>query len=498
MSPTSLKIIIKGSFWVVLAAVITRFAGFVALPILARLLGPAGLGLYNLVQNTVQTGDGLSRLGADAAMHRNGSQYQTIGSEVVGRLFGVGASLIISAGSVIAICLWLGREAISHNWLGESRVEPWLGLTAIIIVLTTVSNPPWLYLVALHDFRTYSLRTSVVSIIGAILTISLAWFFGLSGAIWGLGLTALIQAVWGWWLTLPVLKEKGIQLRCDKFLSETRDILSFGLPFYASNFLSSFVALPLLGYVSRTGGIEQLGYLRVAQSLSQFISFLPTAIAPVLISNLSASFAAHTTDYRKLKSLHLRSLWTVILILSVTICFSLEILITILYGSTYTEAILLSRLTIWITAVQGLSGMFTQYVLSSGKTRIIAVIQIIGLFITVTSALILIPLYSSIGLLIAQSLGAVLILLLYARPALADLEIADTKRLWYLAGLSFALVTATFFLPQFLNNIWVMLTALLLVAVTTTAGSLVIALTLEEKSLVRLATLKIIRKYLNY
>jgi len=486
MYSKSLKGIIKGSFWVVFSTVVTRFSGFIVLPILARMLGPAGLGLYNLIQNTVQTGDGLSRLGADAAMHRNGSQYQTTDSEAVGRLFGVGACLIITSGSVIAICLWLAREAISLNFLGEPQVESWLGLTAIIIILTTISTPPWVYLVALHDFRTYSLRTSVVSITGAILTISLAWFFGLVGAIWGLGLTALIQAVLGWYLTLPVLKEKGIQLRCDKFLSESREMLSFGLPFYASNFLSTFVALPLLGYVSRTSGIEQLGYLRAAQSLSQFISFLPTAIAPVLVSSLSASFAADATDYRKVKSLHLRSLWVVILVLSVTICLSIEILVPMLFGSTYNEAIVLSRVTIWMTAVQSLSGMLSQYIISSGKTRIIGLIQVTGLFITIAFAIVLIPLYSSVGLLTAQSLAAVFTFIAYLRPALTDLNIQDKKRLWLMAGLSFGLLIITFFLPK-LSSTWLVIILIAITSTITAVFFLVIAFTSEEKSLIRLA-----------
>jgi O-antigen/teichoic acid export membrane protein len=456
MSSSLLNSFLKGSLWIVLANVVTRFAGFVTLPLLARFLGPADLGLYSLAQNTVQTGDGLGRLGVDAAMHRNGSQYQSLTSEAVGRLFGVGACLIMGAGSSIAVGLWLARKVLTLNWLGEPRIEPWLGLTALIIVLTTISNPPWVYLVALHAFRTYSLRTSVVSIIGAILTLSLAWFSGLAGALWGLGLTALVQAIWGWWLTLPVLQEKGIQLRCDRFFSEARNILSFGLPFYASNFLSSFIALPLLGYVSRTGGIEQLGYLRVAQSLSQLISFLPTAIAPVLISNLSAYLASDVGGYQRLKSLHLRALWTTIAVLSVTICFSLDGLIPTLFGSSYVEAILLSRLTIWMTAISSLAGILSQYVMSSGNTRIIAVIQTGGLMITIMTALILIPLYSALGLLVAQSLGATFTLIAYIKPGLKDIEQSEKKYLWFLACTSFTLLATTFLLPVVLKKTWLL------------------------------------------
>jgi O-antigen/teichoic acid export membrane protein len=495
MNSKGLRGIVKGTFWVILATVVTRFAGFIALPLLARLLSPSGLGLYNIIQSTVQTGDGLSRIGVDAAIHRNGSQYKTTGAKAVGRLFGVGTCLLIGTGSLIAISLWLFREALAIHWLGEAKVEPWLGLTAVIIFFTVIGNPSWFYLVALHDFRTYSLRTSVISITGAGLTVSLAWFFGFVGAIWGLVLTAIIQATWGWWLTLPILKKNAIELRYDNFFHEARDILSFGLPFYASNFLSSFVALPLLGYVSRTGGIEQLGYLRVAQSLSQFISFLPTAIAPVLISNLSASYATDATDFKTLKSLHLRSLWAVILIITVTISSTLEILVPMLFGSTYTQAIFLSRLTIWIAAVQSLSGMLSQYLISAGKTRVIAVVQTLGLFINIVAALFFIPLYSSVGLLLAQSLAVLLTFTGYIRPALIDLDRSDKKCLWLLAGLSFSLVPITFILPLVCKNIFMIIVSLVSVTIITILLALNVAFTMEEKSLLRMSIKKIIGKY---
>lgn len=484
MSSLSLKEFFKGSFWVVTANVVTRLAGFVTLPILARLLGPANLGLYSLVQNTVQTGDGLGRLGIDAAMHRNGSQYQTIGTKAVGRLFGVGTCLMIAAGGLIAISLWVARNAIALNWLGEPRVEPWLGLTALIIFLTTISNPPWVYLVALHAFRTYSLRTSVVSIAGAILTLSLSWLFGLTGAIWGLGLTALIQVVWGWWLTLAILKEKEIHLQYDHFFLEVRAILSFGLPFYASNFLSSFIALPLLGYVSRTGGIEELGYLRIAQSLSQFISFLPTAIAPVVISNLSANITADVQGYQQLKSIHLRTLWVCILLFSIIICFSLDILVPKLFGSTYTSTVLLSRIAIWMAAITSLASIFGQYVTSSGNTRTIAVIQTIGLLITVLVALLLIPIYSSIGLLIGQISGAGFTLIAYTKPALNDLKKSEQRHLWFLTVLSIGIVGATFLLPVYVKSfLSLSLFSIAIVIVTITLAFFQV-FTIQERDLV--------------
>jgi O-antigen/teichoic acid export membrane protein len=478
---SSLKKIVKGGAWITLSTLITRLAGFVVLPVLARLLGPTDLGLYNLIANTVQAGDGLSRLGVDAAIHCNGAQFKSVGTESVGRLFGVGACLIAVAGCFTSLCLWIWREPIALQWLGEAKAESWLGLVSIMIALYSISNPPWYYLLALHEFRISSLRSSGVAIIGAILTLLLAWQFRLLGAILGLGSIAFLQAIWGWWLTLPVLRSYQIKLRFDKFMAETMSILSFGLPFYASNFLGTFIALPLLGYVSRTGGIEQLGYLRVAQSLSQLVSFLPTAIAPVIISTLAANILTNTDEYQQTKSLHLRSLWVLILLISTIICFSLDYLVPSLFGSSYNQSILLSRLTIWIAAVTSFSGMLSQYVISVGKTKTIAVIQTFALGINLLFALLLIPQYSSIGLLAAQGISALFTTIAYIRPAIWDIVLANRLQIGSMTMLSLFLMAISFGLSVFSGNL-IILIAIFILACLGLLLLLPVAFTADEKS----------------
>jgi|GEM_PF-2009309 len=445
---SSIKGLLRGSFWLVLTNIVTRFSGFIVLPLLARFLGPADLGIYNLLQNTIQTIDGLSRLGLDSAIHFYGAQHQTIGAKSVGRTFGVGSSLIWIASAFIFILLWLARQTIAHDFLGEASIEPWLVLAGFSAFITAIGNPSWFYLVALQAFKIYSLRTSLVAILGGIITLLLTWRFGLTGSLWSFALIAVVQTILGWWLTLPILSRHKIHLRYDGFIPEAIKILKFGLPFYAANFLSSFVALPLLGYVSKSGGIEQIGYLRVAQSLSQFVSFLPAAIAPVLVSSLSASLVGDSKDHQRLKSLHLRVLWSVILFTSLAISFNLDWIVGLLFGASYQQAIILSRLTIWITAISSLAGMLSQYVLSLGNTRAIAIIQTTSLILMVLIAMILIPQYNSLGLLIAQGVSVFFTLIAYVKPALADMDTSEHKYLWLLTFES-----ATLFVLSFLPSI---------------------------------------------
>ncbi|MBW4583133.1 MAG: oligosaccharide flippase family protein [Tildeniella nuda ZEHNDER 1965/U140] len=461
----SLKPLLKSSFLLVIATLVSRLSGLIVLPIVARLLGPSSLGLFSLLQNTAQTADMLSRIGVDAAMHRNGAQYESLDRQSVGRLLGVGSCLIIIAGIFIALFICLNAQLVASLVLGDAKAAQWLNLTALTVVLTVAFTPSWICLIALHAFKAYTILTSLSSIVGALLTLLLTYRFGIAGALWGLAGTALIQFISGWCLTLPILRQKKISLRCDQFIAESKSLLGFGLPFYFGNFLSGFILLPLLGYVGKVGGLDQLGHLRVAQSLSQIVSFLPTAVAPVIISSLSATLVADLNTHQRIKSLSLRCLWLLMLFFSLMICLNLDGVIKLLFSSKYLEAIVLSKIMIWMVAINSLSGVFNQYMVSAGKTHAIAVIQVFGLIITVLIALLTVQHHGAMGLLLAQLVASIFTCSAYVRPSLSDLDQTEQRRILYLFLISLLAISLTFLPFSNITNFWVCLVLSLILGV---------------------------------
>jgi O-antigen/teichoic acid export membrane protein len=454
MAASSLKQLIKGSFWILIANLFTRFSGFIVLPIIARLLGPSGLGIYSVIQQTIQTADVLSRVGLDLAIHRNGAQYETLGVERTGRTFGVGGLLIAVTGAFLAIGLANFPNFIAVNLLGDPQTETWLRIASYAIFFTAIATPSWIYLMAVHAFRAYSLRTTLVTILGAILTLVFTFKFGLAGAVWGLALGALGQSIVGWWLTLPILQEKAIKLRLDRFIPESMSLLKLGLPFYTSNFLAGFVALPFLGYITKLSGVEQVGYIRIAQSLSQFISFLPVAIAPVLVSTLSASLGADRANHTKTKSLHFRVTWLIVIILSLVICLGLDIIVPLLFGKRYLESIPLARIAVYGTALSTMAGVLNQYLVAEAKTKIIGIVQTISLLLNILLAVILIPLYSALGLLIAQAIASGFTLFYLARPAINDILATHSVNLRSMILLSAIASVIILGLPTISTFVW--------------------------------------------
>jgi O-antigen/teichoic acid export membrane protein len=434
--------LIKGGAWLTLANVVSKLASALVLPVLARLLGPQALGIYSIIFSLAQSAQGFCSLGADVAMHRNGAQYETIGTEAVGRLFGVGLSLICLVSAVTGVGVWFFREPLAHYWLGQREVTPWLGAAALLIVLQPWSNIPLLFLASLQDFRAYALRSSVEMIFTSAFTALLAWKFGLFGAALALVVAEIVQIPWSYCVAKPVLQARGIRLRIDKFWKETQSILKFGFPYYFGNtLLGSLVGLPLMGLVSQYGGLEELGYLRVAQSMATLIGFIPSAIAPAAISYLSASSVDDNQSHQYLKSVHLRGVWALLLVPTGAVCLILPEAINALFGSSYQQAIVLSWLSLWISALAGVVSVLVQYLLVAGKTVRVAWASLLGVISWILAAFILVPQYKGLGFLVAQTIGQIIGLLFVMRPAIVDLDIKDIFLLFnFLAATFFILI----------------------------------------------------------
>lgn len=429
--------LIKGGAWLTLANVVSKLASMLVLPLLARLLGPESLGIYSIVFSLAQSAQGFTSLGADIAMHRNGAQYKTLGTEAVGRLFGVGFSLICLVSAVTGLAVWLFRESLAQHWLGQPNVTLWLGAAAILIVTQPFSNIPLLFLASLQDFRAYALRSSIEMIFTGLLTVILAWQWGLGGSILGLVIAEIIQIPWSYCVAKPVLQVRGIRLRFDKFWTETISIFRFGFPYYFGNtLLGSLIGLPLMGLVSQYGGLQELGYLRVAQSMAALIGFIPSAIAPAAISYLSASYVGDSQSYQALKSIHLRGIWILLLLPTGAVCLLLPNIINLLFGDAYQQATILAWLSLWTSALAGITAVLVQSLLVAGKTVRVAFASLLGAILGVSVTLILVPEYKGIGFLIGQLSGQMGGLLSTFYPVISDFDSRNLSLLKWLFSIS--------------------------------------------------------------
>jgi O-antigen/teichoic acid export membrane protein len=417
--------LIKGGAWLSMSSILSKIASALTLPALARLLGPELLGIYSIVFSLLQSAQSFSSLGVDVSIQRNGAQFDTIGGRAVGRLFSVGFVLIVVVNTVTAVGVFVFRQPLAHHWLGQSEVASWLAITAIIVFLQPLGNVPLLFLSGIQEFRAYAINSTLSVLVSSLLAVSLSYWFGLLGALLGIVVSSALQIIWSYLLVKPVLSSRGIILGLDRFYQELVSILKFGFPYYFGNtLLGSVAGLPLMGLVSQYGGLEELGYLRVAQSIASLVSFIPAAIAPAAISYLSSTSAINevSEEHSYLKLTHLRAVWF-LLITSISIsCLVLPHIINFFYGSDYQQTKLLSFIYLWISLGTGIVSIAVQYLLVKGMTFRIAAASTLGILFSTCSAFALIPRYNALGFLATQAIGCGTGFCIIVAPAIAGID----------------------------------------------------------------------------
>ena len=412
----------KGSLLLSIASLVVRLSGILVLVPLARLLGSKQLGIYSLVFWLVQSGTMLGRLGVDAAMHRNGSQLYHTNPLATGRLLGVGGTLMGLSFTALTATIWIWRSPLAEHWLGNKDEAEWFGYAAVIVFTEGMGLVLMTGLLSLHNFKAHSLATATGALGRLLLSPVLAWRYGLLGAFLGLILASLLQLIVAVINFYRSTQQYYIPLSLQGFWQESKQILQFGMPFYAGNALIGLVTLPMMGELGRVAGVETLGQLRIGQSLSQIVSFLPGAIAPVAISVLSEAHGTEKQDFQRLRSVHLRGNWLLALTLVMFLSLASRPLIVLLFGNTYQAAIPIVIGMSWVALLTVVVENLNLYSLSAGNTRAIALGSIIQKIIFVSITFWLIPLYGGMGFVLGLLVGGTIQLVVMLTDLWQDLE----------------------------------------------------------------------------
>jgi O-antigen/teichoic acid export membrane protein len=196
----------------------------------------------------------------------------------------------------------------------------------------------------------------------------------------------------------------------------------------------------MMGELGRVAGGEVLGQLRIGQSMSQIVGFLPSAISPVAISVLSEAHATDKKDFQRLRSLHLRGNWLLAIIIVFLINLSSPFLINVLFGSEYKAALPLVIGMNWVALLTVVVENFNLYSLSAGNTKAIAVGSLIQKITFVGLTFQLIPYLKGTGYIFGLLAGGLLQFVIMLFSLWSNLEQLLKKQILFLILWSLAII----------------------------------------------------------
>ena len=386
-----------------------RIGGFLSNLALSRLLGPADLGLFNLVTTTVQTGDTLVRLGGDFALNYElggeAGSLDTPRGRSLTAAFSL-QTLLVTAVMLAGLAVWLGPgQGLFPAAVAEPQRRLWSGLLLLMVGLEAICAVPWEVLLVGRSTRRLALRQGLFLPLRLLLAAVGAAWGQITGALLGWTLVALIQPLWLAWSLRGVWPPPQWRPQWPVW----RQLLRRGLPFYGANLLSSLVFFPLLLSLAAQSGLEDVGFLRIGQILQQLFALLPGTLVPVLFLRLrqAESFDERMRQVERV----FRLLWSLLLFDLLAYGLVDALMIRLFFGASYLPSLGPTRIMLMTSLMEVLLQILIQPLMSSGLMRRYALLLNGGTLLAALAGWILVPRLGLQGFLIAKYLVAILPLL---------------------------------------------------------------------------------------
>jgi O-antigen/teichoic acid export membrane protein len=473
---------LKSSFLLTLGNVASRAISALSVPFIARSLGPEAFGVFSAISTLIQSSFTLASFGAEVEVQRVGAKLDQVGPAVVGRTFGVGIFLMLLGSTLCGIALLLMRERVAIQWFNAPAMLPWVTAVALLIALQPLSTLPLTMMAGLGDFKGFTVRTSVGAAISGLIGVLGAWFFGLTGAIYGMILAMLAQAFLGIKILRPLLQQRGVLLSLGEFFGTLKAIFKSNGVLYLTNVLAVVFNVWCAGVVSHQSGVSEIGTIRIAQIFASLVGILPGAAAPVVISFM----AAGTTASARLKSIHLRSL-IIIMALPAGVCtLILPVLLKLLFGAQYMGAEVPTWIYVWTAVLISVNNTFNQYLIAFGKTYISALACIASLALVLVGVKLFSAQHDATLVLFGfQALACAMTGLICYRPALADISSDDRQNfpaLLLITLVYFFIVSAVYFSGA---SIWLKALASMILPLSYTALAVRFGFEWQERAKIR-------------
>lgn len=240
--------------------------------------------------------------------------------------------------------------------------------TAVIIIFNAVNNLQIGVLAGFKEFKNIAINTSVANIVGAVFSVVLTIYFGLTGAISGLFIFTIINVLLNQLSLkkrLAVKLEKAFPIQDEEKLPGCSKILSFSIPiaiqeaFYTVSSLGG--AFILLHFATKA----QLGLYSVSTQWFSIILFIPAVLRNVVLSHFSSYLK--NKQYPELFGAFLKinlfcSLTPFLIVLAATP------LIVTMYGDSYHNLTLPFIILISASIFDTCSMIFQQDLIANGRT----------------------------------------------------------------------------------------------------------------------------------
>lgn len=294
---TSHRQILRSSSIIGLSSFVNILIGLFRTKVAAIVLGPAGVGLIGLIQNTLATGAAVSSLGFGNAGSRQIAE--AVGREDRDDIAAARRALLIGTGvlAVVGACIFLlFRERIRRIVFGGSVLEGRVGWLALGVALTVGFGSQNALLVGLRRIGDVGRIGILASILSTAIAVPALLILGIDGVIVFALSAPVSMFILGWFYISRVPAGYSSKIPLSSLAGQWRALISIGAAITVTSLAVSGGELLVRTAVQRELGVQAVGHFQAAWTISMtYIGFILAAMSADYYPRLAGSIRDHAS-----------------------------------------------------------------------------------------------------------------------------------------------------------------------------------------------------------
>ena len=436
--------------WVFAGSMVVLLLHFLQKPILARFLGPDGLGLFSMAMMIIGFIELIALFGIDSALVKFVAEYKEQ-KEKVYSLVSSAFFTILIVGIIVSLALFVFSNTFA-NVFNMPSLSLLIKIYALAFPFSLAQGIINSYFSGLREMRYYAfisiLRASLsLAFISAFLIIGL----GVEGAVFGTVFAIFVTAS-----VAMVIIKRYVHFTLSDYKKNMKMLASFGSRLAGANMINQiyhYVDIIMIGYFLTS---TDVGYYAIAVSLSRVFWLVPKAMGTVAYPTISEYWAENNIQaINKLVDKSTKYSACILIFLGMSVAFFAKDIITFLFTPEFLPAVLPLTILIIGTVISGIVKSIGVIFASTGKVNLVLIITAIGTVGNVLLNIALIPTYGIIGASVATTtsyvMGVGIVIYLLRKIYMIKFDAYWYTKMAMLVGMSVTLFYGLGFLNHYLS-----------------------------------------------
>ena len=275
MSGSSYRVALKATSITGLSQVVVLLLRFVNVKVIAVILGPAGVGLFGILNSVIGLVSAVVGMGMSGSAVRQVSEASASADAVrVARVIWTLRRTVLGLGCLGAMALLMLATPISVLSLGTSEYATTFAVLSLAVLLGTVNGGQTALLRGLRKIPELAKLSMWGAFWGTAVSVPLVWLWGLAGIAPAMVVTTAMSLLASWWHARKI-QVAAVVMNRSLVVSELRGLLGLGVVFLVVGVMEAAVQYGFRAILAHDADLVVVGVFQAAASLSMvYVTFI--------------------------------------------------------------------------------------------------------------------------------------------------------------------------------------------------------------------------------